>query len=120
MDNESVRLWLVVVSMAGSALSTLASAATWLYVRNSDRHKVTGARITTMEAHFDNRMDQQDSRIAKLEGRVQEAPTHSDLALLHEKVNEVARCASRVEGEVKGQGDLLRIIAEKIAGKGLR
>jgi hypothetical protein len=112
-DYELAKFWL-------SALNFIITVIVGLYVWSSNRHRVTNARISELERGIDVRLDTHDSRLATLEGQVRAAPTHTDLAEIHEKINRVAQCSSRMEGELKSQSDLLRLILDKIAGKGLQ
>ena len=77
-------------------------------------------RLDGLDADFDTRMADHASRIARLEGIVSKAPTHDDLSKLYEKQNETARTLATLLGEVKGQGDTLRLILNQIAQKGMQ
>lgn len=107
MDYEVAKFWLQFFNFAVTVF-------VGLYVWSSNRHRVTNERISDMEKGFDVRIDTHDMRLAKLEGLVEAAPTHADLAQIHEKINTVAQCSSRMEGEMKSQTDLLRLVLNKM------
>lgn len=113
VDYDAAKFWLAVMNFAVTLL-------VGIYVWSSNRHRVTNERIGELEKGIDVRLDAHDSRLATLEGQVRAAPTHTDLAEIHEKINRVAQCSARMEGELKSQSDLLRLILDKIAGKGLQ
>jgi hypothetical protein len=77
-------------------------------------------RLDALEADLGGRMGDHAGRIARLEGVVSKAPTHNDLSKLYEKQNETARTLATLLGEVKGQGDTLRLILNQIAQKGMQ
>lgn len=77
-------------------------------------------RLDNLEAEVDARMTDHATRISRLEGIVSKAPTHDDLSKLYEKQNETARTLATLLGEVKGQGDTLRLILNQIAQKGMQ
>lgn len=112
-DYDAAKFWLAVMNFA-------VTLCVGLYVWSSNRHRVTNERISELEKGIDVRLDTHDTRLATLEGQVKAAPTHADLAQIHEKINTVAQCSSRMEGEIKSQSDLLRLILDKIAGRGLQ
>ncbi|EGK71992.1 hypothetical protein METUNv1_01770 [Methyloversatilis universalis FAM5] len=107
MDYEVAKFWLQFLNFA-------VTLCVGLYVWSSNRHRVTNERIGDLEKGIDVRLDAHDSRLATLEGQVKAAPTHADLAQIHEKINTVAQCSSRMEGEMKSQTDLLRLVLNKM------
>lgn len=113
VDYDAAKFWLAVMNFAVTVL-------VGLYVWSSNRHRVTNERISELEKGIDVRLDTHDSRLATLEGKVSAAPTHTDLAEIHEKINRVAQSSSRMEGELKSQSELLRIILDKITGARLQ
>ena len=77
-------------------------------------------RLEAIESDLDSRMADHATRISRLEGIVSKAPTHDDLSKLYEKQNETAPTLATLLGEVKGQGDTLRLILNQIAQKGMQ
>lgn len=91
-------------------LQFLLWAGTSFYVYMSNKNKVTNDRITKFEDDTNKKFDDQGQRLAKLESRIENVPTHDDLGDLHEKVNDVSDCLSRLEGEFTGAKHTLALI----------
>lgn len=91
-------------------LQFLLTAGVGFYVYMSNKDKVTNERISKIEKTIDEKLDQHGERISKLEVHTQQAPTHKDLADIHEKINEVSGCVSRIEGEFVGSKHTLHLI----------
>ena len=86
----------------------------------STRSGEVSRRLESLEDEMGDRISDHSSRIARLEGVVSKAPSHDDLSKLYDKQNESARTLATVQGEVKGQGDTLRLILNRIAQKGMQ
>lgn len=86
----------------------------------STRSGEVSRRLESLEDEMTDRIADHSSRIARLEGVVSKAPSHDDLSKLYDKQNESARTLATVLGEVKGQGDTLRLILNRIAQKGMQ
>lgn len=84
------------------------------------RSSAVERRLESVETDLDARLADHATRISRLEGVVSKAPTHDDLSKLYEKQNETARTLATLLGEVKGQGDTLRLILNQIAQKGMQ
>lgn len=95
-------------------LQFLLTGGIGIYVYMTNKDKVTNDRITDLEKDIDKKSDDHGERIAKLEARVEKAPTHDDLAKLHEKINEVSACVNRLEGEFIGASRTLQLIHETL------
>ncbi len=91
----------------------LISVAAALYARMAHKDRVTSERIEAVNEHLDQHAD----RLAIIETRLQHLPTHQDMALIHEKVNELNRCVSRVEGEFKQMNHGVRLIHQHLLQK---
>lgn len=113
MSIEEAKLWLQVAHL-------VITAALGLYVWAVNRHRVTNQRITDLEKSVDDRLDDHAERLVGLEVQMRAAPTHKDLAQVHEKLNRVAESSSRMEGEIKHVNDTLRLILARITEKGMR
>ncbi|ANQ83688.1 hypothetical protein dqs_0612 [Azoarcus olearius] len=90
--------------------------AVWLYLEK--KRDTTHARIDALERSHDERLDDHARRIATVEAR--SGPTHADLGDMHEKINQVANTSSRMEGEIKGLGDTVRLILSRITERGMK
>ena len=80
----------------------------WMYMAN--RNKATNIRITELEKKFDKSTDDLGERITRVETDMQHAPTHSDLADLHERINTVAQSLNNMVGEMSGMKTTLNLI----------
>lgn len=89
--------------------------AAWLYLEK--KRDTTHAQINALEESHDRRLDDHARRIATLEAQ---SITHEDMGELHDKINQVANVTSRVEGEMKGISDTLRLILSRITERGMQ
>ena len=71
-------------------LQFLLTGGIGVYVYLTNKDKVTNDRISRLEDDIDTKLDVQGERIAKLEANAEKAPTHNDLASIHEKINGVS------------------------------
>lgn len=95
---------------------------TWVigfYVHLVNKNKVTDDKIAELEAQIANDKRQHAERISRLEVIAEKAPTHADLATVYEKLNRVAESNSRMEGQLDGVADTLRLILNRIAERGM-
>jgi hypothetical protein len=99
---------------AFQVLQFLLTGSIGVYVYMSNKDKVTNDRISKLEDDIDAKFDGHVERIAKLEARAEKAPTHKDMAELHEKVNQVSACVNRLEGEFTGANRTLQLIHETL------
>ena len=90
------------------------TCAVGFYVYMGNKDKVTNDRITKLEEDIDHKFDGHVERIAKLEARAEKAPTHKDMAEIHEKINQVSACVNRLEGEFSGATRTLQLIHETL------
>lgn len=112
MTSEEVKIGLQILNM-------IATFGVGIYVWISTQDKVTNKRISDLEEKVDGRIDQYAERIARVEQDQLHAPTHDDIKRIHARIDAIDQRLSRIEGEFKTQGDLLRMILSKIADKGM-
>lgn len=91
----------------------LISGAAFIWARMALKDKVTSERIEAVNAHLGAHAD----RLSIIETKLQHLPTHHDMALIHEKVNELNSCVSRVEGEFKQMNHGVRLIHQHLLQK---
>lgn len=101
---------------------------TWglaLYMYLANKNKVTNERISSLETNMNAKIQkldddvteeltEQGNRITSLEGGVEHGPTHHDLGLLHEKINDVDGQFKELRGEVRGVKNLLDTIHQHL------
>lgn len=129
MDFEAIKLAVQI----GQFLLT---GGVGIYVYMSNKDKVTNTRITeleratnasiktyeqdsdtriqTLEESIDKRLGDHAVRIARLEERAENAPTHDDLGELHEKINGVNEHLKTMSGEFTSFKGLLITIHDYI------
>lgn len=95
------------MKLAVMALGLIFNIAAYLYMRASNRDKATKEQIDTLETDLGKKLDGQGERIAKLETRAENSPTHEDLGSIHEKINHLSSQVSNLSGELKGVSNLL-------------
>lgn len=95
-------------------LQFLLTGGIGIYVYLTNKNKVTNDRISKLEGDIDEKLDSHVERIAKIEARAEKAPTHKDMAEIHEKINQVSACVNRLEGEFSGATRTLQLIHETL------
>ncbi len=95
-------------------LQFLMTGGVGIYVYLSNKDKVTNDRIGKLEDDLDVRLDGQGERIAKLETRSENSPTHDDLGKIHEKINGLRADVGDLSGQFKGVSNLLQTIHEHL------
>lgn len=90
------------------------NASFWLYLYLVNRNRVTTERIGKLERDMDARMDIHMERLTRLEQTQVHAPTHGDLARLHERIDDVAGSMKRIEGENSAQTRILNLVYESL------
>ena len=116
MTLDEIKFYVVI---GGQILNAVASAGLWLYVRYGDRNKEVDGRFAKLADEFDRRADDQDRRLARLEGVVARAPTHDDLGKLYDKVNQNTQDTRELVGKVSEMNNILRLILNRVAEKGM-
>lgn len=107
MDYTAMDFWWKVVI----TLINLGIGAYLFWERHNDG---TRRRIDDLETDFDARIDVHASRLAKVEARAENSPTHDDLAGIHEKINRVDTSISALSGEFAGVRNLLNTIHQHL------
>lgn len=96
---------------------------TWalgFYVHLTSKNKAITDRLDAMDADLKGELSRHAERIARLESHHLNAPTHADLAKVYDKLNRVAESNSRMEGQLGGMSDSLRLILNRVAEKGMQ
>lgn len=96
--------------------------STWgvgFYAHLVSKNKATDDRVAELEAQIAAGKQAHAERISRLEVICEKAPTHADLAAVYEKLNRVVESSSRMEGQLGGVADSLRLILNRIAERGM-
>ena len=102
------------IALAFSGANFILTWGVALYMYMANKNKVTNERITRLEDDFDGKLDTHADRLARLEARAEQAPTHEDLAGLHEKINSVASGVNSLGGQFEGVKNLLNTIHQHL------
>lgn len=89
------------------------SAVAFVWARLATKDRVTSEKIEAVHSHLDSHAD----RLSIVETKLEHLPTHHDMALIHEKVNELNSCVSRVEGEFKQMNHAVCLITQHLIQK---
>ena len=81
--------------------------------------RTANERSHGMERELDTRLDEHAARIAQLEVRTAGMPSHSDLAEIRDKLTQTATEVAGLAGDVRGIGDNVRLILNRVAERGL-
>ena len=81
-------------------------------------NKVSG-ELSRFKSEVERRLDENAADLVRLDEAAEHGPTHHDLGLLHEKINEVDTKVSNIDGKVDGIDSNLRLIMSRIMEKGL-
>lgn len=96
---------------------------TWalgFYVHLTSKNKAITDRLDAMESDIKGDISGHAERMARLESHYANAPTHADLSKVYDKLNRVAESNSRMEGQLGGMADSLRLILNRVAEKGMQ
>ncbi|MCB1909973.1 MAG: hypothetical protein KDH15_21640 [Rhodocyclaceae bacterium] len=116
MTFDEIKFWSV---LAFQVVNLFASAVVFIYLRYGDRNRQIDERFESMASANDKRADGFERRLAHIEGQLERAPTHSDLAAIHEKLNLTNASVSQMSGQLGGINDMLKLILNRIAEKGM-
>ena len=103
----------VIADWSWKIATGILSAVAFVWARLANKDKVTSERIEAIRKDINEQAD----RISIMETHLKHLPTHNDMALIHEKVNELNRCVSRVEGEFKQMNHGVRMIHQHLLQK---
>ncbi|GEM_PF-6921821 len=95
-------------------LTFLMTSAVAVYVYLANKGKVTNDRIEKMEDEIRSDIGKHGERITTLEARSDEALTHDDLSVIHEKINVVAGGLRELTGEFSATNRTLQLIHETL------
>lgn len=100
------------IKLGFQILQFLITLALGFYVHLTNKDKVTNDRISQIETDIIDKVEAHAERITKVETILEQAPTHSDMAYIHEKINQVSACVKRLEGDFSGAKHTLDLIHE--------
>lgn len=114
---ESFERLVVIVAGVFSLISAGYSWVTWRSRANSQRLDKVENRIEEAEGGFVERLE---SSRAEADERQQKehAEIRGELLEVHKRLNGIARTVNRLDGEIKSQGSILRLINQHLLGKG--
>ena len=90
------------------------TALVCFYVYITNRSRVTNERIGLFEKDVDKRLDDHAQRIVRVESILKHAPTHEDIGVIHDKVNEMNGNIENVKGAVAGIARNLELISQHL------
>lgn len=111
MGYEQAKFWVDIVQ-------TLVSAGLFLWLYLINRHQVNEAQLRALDSKTDKRLDDHGDRITKLETDVKHAPDDEDLRGIHQRIDDVVRAISTLEGEFSGANRTLQLIHEHLLSGG--
>ena len=117
MTPEEIKVYAGIVFQLVNAAATV---GIWLYVRYGDRNKEIDQRFERLSADVDARLDEHGRDIQRLRGLNERAPTHEDLARIHDKINRTAQAVSAMGAKLDAMNDNLRLILTRIADRGMQ
>lgn len=94
MNYDAIKIWVDIAQFA-------ITGAIGIYIYLVNRGDATNRRITDLEKSHDERLDQHQSRISKLEEALEHMPTHNDLSGLKTDI-------ASLKSETHGQTELLK------------
>ena len=120
MEELDIKTLAVIIN---AAINFLIGA--WLYLdRKGDKTNArideVSLRIRELDDQLARRLEGQSARIAHLEAHAEDAPTHGDLASLHEKINLVSGLVAGQGGKLDGIDATLRLILAQVAERGMK
>lgn len=99
------------------------------YLAWAEKNRVTNKRITELDEKYQSKFDgfvkehevkcgNHHQRTAKIEVKLNNAPTHKDLGEIHEKINDVHGSLKELSGQLKGLNTNVGLIHEHLLSKG--
>jgi hypothetical protein len=107
MSHDEIRL---IASLIFQLMNALATVGVWIYVRYGDRNAEVDRKFATLEASMDLRIDSLEKHHAAMKSQMASSPTHSDLARIHTRIDEMARGISLIQGEFSGTSKTVDLI----------
>lgn len=101
------------VALVVSLINVVAGVLMGIYHFIDRKSRITGGDIKKVEARVSNHGE----RIRGIEEKVNAAPSHKDLADLHEKVNGVASDVGTIKGQVGGMTSQVQMIHQHLLGE---
>lgn len=106
MDYNVAKFWLEVLIL-------LSNVILWAWALNNRKHTATNERLETMreqiaaqiagmDRRIEKRIDSHNAQLIELETHRENAPSHSDMKRLHERIDEFTQAISRLEGNLAG------------------
>lgn len=93
---------------------TLLNLAIGLYLF-WERHNDAGKRrIDSMERDMDTRLDNHGARLAKIEAKIDDMPSHDDIGHVHDRITGVGENVKLMTGEMTGIKTLLHTIHQHL------
>lgn len=96
---------------------TLMNMAIGVYLFWERNNNATKNRIDAMESDVDKRLDNQSSRLMRVETKVEHLPQITDLEKLYERVGRIDQRTSHIEGEFREVRRTLSLIHEYLMTK---
>ncbi len=93
---------------------TLINLAIGLYLfweRHNDANK---RRIDTMERDVDDRLDDHGARLAKIEAKLDDMPSHEDIGHVHDRITRLGEDVKLITGEMTGIKTTLNLIHQHL------
>lgn len=90
--------------------NTLGLVLVAIYSWNASRHKANASAIESLRDSVLTDMTLVQSRFATLESEIKHLPTHSDIGAVHEKINDVAKVLSTMNGEIIQMNSGMKLI----------
>lgn len=95
MDMAGFRFWAEMVDR-------VATAALFVWVYFSNRHRVTVGKIEKIERDTHKRLDDHGTRMTCLESDVKHSPSRAEINSLEDKIEKMNALLSRVDGRLEG------------------
>jgi len=110
MDYEFAKFWFDIVQ---TVLIALIGIMNWL----NNRQRVTNATIAKLEGHIDERQDDHNQRLTRVEQDMKHAPKTQDLAKIYDRLNGMDGGFNQLKGEIHGMATTLNLIHHYLLDK---
>lgn len=105
------------LKLAVQVINVLVTVLLFVKVQSVNKEKANNEKFTTFEKEVTSSVKVLSERLGMLEVRVEKTPTHDDLAKIHEKINAVSDCVSRIEGEASGTAKTVDLIHDYLLNR---
>lgn len=111
IDYKALAFWIQAAQFFGTIIGFI-----WLIISN--KQKANASAIEAVDHKVEKETKTLDSRLTKIETKLQHMPGHDDLGEIHTRVNEAAQRLTSMEGELKQMNNTMQLMHRHLLNGG--